>query len=255
MKIRYLYVLIGSMMVLNIFAQKDLPKPVIKKEQTDKHTNAKESPRIPLNTPQSTRSYGSNSYQSQLSAKEMYEIGDKNYRKKNYSEALKWYRKAAEQGNAEAQINLGGMYLYGKGVPQDNSKAVKWFRKAAEQENAMAQKNIGWLYEQGKGVPQDDSEAVKWFRKAAEQGDEEARAYLGWMYEKGRGVLQDNSEAVKWYKKAAEQGNVDTQTNLGSIYEKRKDVQQYDSESVERYRKAAAQRAAQENMIRLVKSL
>ena len=62
------------------------------------------------------------------------------------------------------------MYHYGRGVPQDDLEAVKWFRKAAEQGYAKAQKNLGWMYEQGKGIPRDKSEAIKWYRKADSQG-------------------------------------------------------------------------------------
>ena len=76
----------------------------------------------------------------------------------------------AEQGNASAQFNLGKMYEFGQGVPQDDAKAVEWYRKAAEQGYASAQKNLGVMYEFGQGVPQDDTKAVEWYRKAAEQG-------------------------------------------------------------------------------------
>jgi TPR repeat protein len=66
--------------------------------------------------------------------------------------AEKWYRKAAEHGLAEAQNNLGLMYVLGRGVPQDDSTAVKWFRKAAEQGYAPAQNNLGEMRRQGRGV-------------------------------------------------------------------------------------------------------
>ena len=62
------------------------------------------------------------------------------------------------------------MYKNGYGVSQDDSEAVKWYRKAAEQGDADAQYNLGWMYKNGYGISQDDSEAVKWFRKVAEQG-------------------------------------------------------------------------------------
>jgi uncharacterized protein len=54
----------------------------------------------------------------------------------DYAEAVKWYRLAAEQGNANAQYNLGVMYDNGDGVVQDYAEAVKWYRLAAEQGNA-----------------------------------------------------------------------------------------------------------------------
>ena len=63
------------------------------------------------------------------------------------------------------------MYANGQGIPKDEYEAVKWFRKAAEQGDATAQFNLGIMYYNGQGVTQDDSEAVRWLRKAAEQGD------------------------------------------------------------------------------------
>ncbi len=155
---------------------------------------------------------------------EAYNIGYDYYngtngKQKDYSEAVKWYRKAAEQGDADAQNNLGDCYKNGWGVPQDYSEAVKWYRKAAEQGNVFAQYNLGVCYKNGRGVPLDYSEAVKWYRKAAEQGYAVAQYSLGFYYEYGRGVPQDYSEAVKWYRKAAEQGNEYAKERLQKLKE------------------------------------
>jgi len=97
----------------------------------------------------------------------------------DYSEAMKWYRKAAEQEHANAQSNLGFMYAQGQGVTQDYAEALRWFRKAAEQGEAPAQFNLGLMYRQGHGVTQDDAEAGKWYRKAGEQGLAQAQFILG----------------------------------------------------------------------------
>ncbi len=59
---------------------------------------------------------------------------------------MTWYRKAAAQGNADAQSDIGELYRNGLGVSQDYAEAMTWYRKAAE-ENADAQNNIGWLYQ------------------------------------------------------------------------------------------------------------
>ena len=59
-------------------------------------------------------------------------------------EAVKWYRKAAEQGYAKAQYNLGVMYFKGEGVA-DDAEAVKWYRKSAEQGFAFAQRNLAYI--------------------------------------------------------------------------------------------------------------
>ena len=58
------------------------------------------------------------------------------------------------QGYAPAQYNLGVMYHEGSGVPQDDTEAVKWYRTAAEQGYALAQHNLGLMYQMGLGVPQ-----------------------------------------------------------------------------------------------------
>ncbi len=127
-------------------------------------------------------------------------------------------RARAEQGDAQAQYNLGVMYATGRGVPQDDAEAVRWWRLAADQGDAEAQYNLGVRYADGRGVPQDDAEAAKWFRRAAEQGAAKAQHNLGFMYENGRGVRQDYAEAVRWFRKAAEQGDVRGQYNLGFMY-------------------------------------
>ena len=163
---------------------------------------------------------------------------------KSDAEAVKWYRKSAEQGYAIAQNRLGNMYQKGRGVEQSNVEAVKWYRKSAEQGNATAQFNLGWMYENGRGVEKSNTEAVKWFRKSAEQGDAIAQNKLGYMYQNGRGVEQSNVEAVKWFRKSAEQGNAAAQFNLGWMYQKGRGVEQSDMEAVKWYRKSAEQGAA-----------
>ena len=132
--------------------------------------------------------------------------------------AFKRCLKAAEQGDADAQFNLGVMYEQGNGVKKDYTQAAKWYRKAAEQGHADAQFNLGSMYANGEGVKQDDTQAVEWFRKAAEQGHAYAQNNLGLMYAKGEGVKQDYTQAVEWYRKAAEQGYDKAQFNLGVIY-------------------------------------
>ena len=116
-------------------------------------------------------------------------------------------RKAAEQGDAGAQANLGFMYDRGWGVPEDDREAVKWFRKAAEQGDAGAQADLGLKYAEDEGVPEDDQEAVRWFRKAAEQGAAMAQHNLGVMYSKGEGVLENYVKAYAWLNLAAAQGD------------------------------------------------
>ena len=84
----------------------------------------------------------------------------------------------AKAGDVVAQYNLGVMYDTGEGVPKDYAEAAKWYRKAAEQGHAVAQFNLGVMYADGEGVSKNDAEAVKWFRQAAEQGHLDAKEWL-----------------------------------------------------------------------------
>lgn len=93
------------------------------------------------------------------------------------NDAIAELRRAAEQGDAKAQLNLGMMYYFGKVVPQDYSKTIQWFRRAADQGFAMAQLNLGGMYYKGQGVPQDYVAAHMFFNLAAANGYEDARKW------------------------------------------------------------------------------
>ena len=96
------------------------------------------------------------------------------YNRGDYTTALKIFRPLAAQGIAEAQFNLGYMYYFGRGVPQDYAEAVKWHRLAAAQGIAQAQFNLGMNYSSGRGVPQDYVRAHMWSNLAAISGDADA---------------------------------------------------------------------------------
>lgn len=96
----------------------------------------------------------------------------------DYTQAIFWHQKSAEQGFTPAQFNLGIMYLEGQGVAQDYAQTVFWYLKAAEQGNAYAQNNLGEMYRKGLGVAKDEAQALDWFRKAAAQGDTDAQKAL-----------------------------------------------------------------------------
>ena len=97
-------------------------------------------------------------------------------------------RRLAEQGDADAQFNLGVMYANGEGVPQDDAEAVRWYRLSADQGNAFAQYDLGVMYAIGLGVPQDDAEARALYRLAADQGY--ASAQYKFSYAIGLGIPQ-----------------------------------------------------------------
>ena len=112
--------------------------------------------------------------------------------------------KKAEQGDANAQSELGYRYEFGEGVPEDKMKAVELYTKAVEQGNARAQLSLGFCYLDSTGVQMDEKKAVELFTKAAEQGNADAQAILWYCYKIGMGVSEDEEKAAKWYGKVLE---------------------------------------------------
>ena len=123
--------------------------------------------------------------------------------------ALKALEQTAAQGDADAQIQLGVLYLIGQGVRQDYAQARKWLEKAAAQGHALAQTSLGVLYYYGQGVRQDYAQARRWWEKAAAQGDAMAQFFLGEIYANGEGVQQDKWVAKEWFEKACDTGDQD----------------------------------------------
>jgi len=137
---------------------------------------------------------------------------------KAYTEALCWFQKAADQGNAAAQEAIGILYYSGKGVAKDEAQAAFWFRKAAEQGSAISQTILGDIYlGGGRGVEPDPVRGLAWTRKAAEQGFAKAQYILGTMFEEGLGTAPDIAQAKIWYAKAAAQGDVNAQQALDGL--------------------------------------
>lgn len=174
-----------------------------------------------------------------VSATEALSGGEAASAKKNYGEALQWYRKAADLGNADAQDRIGYLYEHGLGVSQDFTEAMTWYRKAAEQGQATAQNNIGTLYEKGLGVSKDYTQAVIWFRKSADQGNAFAQTSIGWLYQNGWGVNRDYDQAMVWYRKAADQGNAAAESNIAGLYFNGSGVPQDYAQALAWTRKAA----------------
>lgn len=166
-----------------------------------------------------------------------YWYGDSNVEQSD-EEAVRWFRKAVEQGYAPAQDALGDCYSNGDGVKQSFEEAVKWYRKAAEQGYDWAQNNLANCYYNGKGVEQDYEKAVKWYRKAAVQSNAEAQKSMGFFFYYGIAVERDYAEAAKWYRKAAEQGNTEAQEELGECYYRGEGVERDYSEAAKWFLKA-----------------
>lgn len=164
---------------------------------------------------------------------------------KDYTAAMELYHKGAKLGNADAEVNIGFLYRSGLGVRQDYAMAISWYFKAAKRVNADAQLNVGYMYRNGFGVPQDFSKAMEWYLKAAEQGHAIAQANIGSMYEFARGVTKNYSLALEWYLKAARQGHPQAQKNAGGLYHLGQGIEQDYAKAMEWYLRAAEQGLAE----------
>ena len=140
-------------------------------------------------------------YRRQNKFKNYYDYWE-NSKVKNYEEALKWYRKAAEQGNMYAQNRVGCMYRLGQGITQPYS-CLEWYQIAVEYGYPGYTYKLGNAYFAGNGVERDYSEAFKWLQKAAEQGNPFAKTDLGYLYYTGMGVAKDQNKARELWEDAA----------------------------------------------------
>ncbi|MCG2634080.1 MAG: sel1 repeat family protein [Gammaproteobacteria bacterium] len=131
-----------------------------------------------------------------------------------FEQALDLIRPLAESGHANAQYQMGLMYTWGVGVPQDETLAQGWYTKAferirvnAERGDGEAMADLGLMLDEGQGVGRDVDAALSWLKKGIEVDNPSAIAYMGDMYLYGHGVPQSISEALNWYRQSADLGN------------------------------------------------
>jgi TPR repeat protein len=106
------------------------------------------------------------------------------------------------------------MYLNGLGVEQNATQAVSWYRRAADQGDSVAQYNLGTHYRVGEGLPLDLNEAVRWLTLSAEQGYPDAMNDLGVAYRFGNGIQRDIFKAARLFVMAADADDVVALGNL-----------------------------------------
>ncbi len=114
-------------------------------------------------------------------------------------------RRAAEEGDAGAQVRLARMLLNGEGVVRDPRQACDWLRRAAEQGDGGAQAELGFLYEKGVGVEADLQQALAWYERSAAQSHPLGLVRMGDLYLAGLGIDQSYRKAFARYLQAAEQ--------------------------------------------------
>ncbi len=125
----------------------------------------------------------------------------------NSARAAELFRRAADEGDTRAYLNLGIFYEQGIGVKQSDAQAFFWYNKAANIGDVNGQYNVANMYMDGRGTLRSEPKAIKWYRKAAAQGHIAAQYNMGVNYYMGTGVTQSVSNAKIWFKKAAAQGN------------------------------------------------
>jgi TPR repeat protein len=94
-----------------------------------------------------------------------------------YTEAYRSFKRLAKRGHAQAQYQLGMLYLYGRGVAQDVQQGISWLKQAAEGYSYSAANELSQIYLSGQWVKRDEAEAVKWLElsnKIAAQNEGEA---------------------------------------------------------------------------------
>lgn len=121
----------------------------------------------------------------------------------NLQLAAAWYRKAVEQRNNEAMVNLAALYL----SAADYGQARAWCEAAAKAKLSGGYYCLGYLYQHGSGVETNLKDAFRWYEQGARGGNAASMQALAGMYENGEGTKQDRVQALMWFVFAARRGN------------------------------------------------
>ncbi|MBI2088945.1 MAG: sel1 repeat family protein [Deltaproteobacteria bacterium] len=112
----------------------------------------------------------------------------------------------ASGGDARSQFLLGLVYEFGHaGIPQDLREALRWFKRAAEQGIWLPEAWVGDFYYAGIGIPVDYAEALRWYTRASNNGYHSRM--IGYLYLNGQGVERDYFEARRRFQLAANGGD------------------------------------------------
>lgn len=146
----------------------------------------------------------------------MYSNGESVY--VDYQQAVYWFNKSSGQGFPPAQYRLGEMYYFEKGgLPKDLNKAIVLFRKAADQDDTDAQMNLAMLYGTGEGLQADSGQALYWIEQAYQGGHASASAYKEMIKASADGLFTEEQQRRYWLEKAAELGMREAQIALGLL--------------------------------------
>ena len=148
-----------------------------------------------------------NDVDAQIKLAKIYYAGNEKVQQ-DYKESFKYYSKAADAGNKDAQLEMVWMLFRGQGTDRDYNKAVELLNKYADNGNKKAQEVLASMYYFGIFVKKNYQRAFDLFLIAAEDGKLYAQEKLGDMYYEGEYVKKNYSKALEWYHKADEQGSL-----------------------------------------------
>ena len=134
-------------------------------------------------------------------------------------QAVAMLREAADQGHMEAQAHCGDLYELEWGVAKDDGLSFVYNEKAAQQGNAVCQSNLGGFYLHGRGCEINYERAAEWLKRAASTGGMRAQCMLAQLHEYGDGVAKDYLEARRLYTLSSAQGFAPTTDLLKRLEE------------------------------------
>lgn len=136
----------------------------------------------------------------------------------NYEKALRLWLPLAEKDDADAQYNLGILYMKGLGVEKNLKTAFIWYKRASSNGHTDAMFNLGTMYNKGKVIHRSPKDANKWWLKAAELGNAAAQFNIAVEYAYGQNLGKNVDVAISWWTKSALQGNKDARSALYKTY-------------------------------------
>jgi TPR repeat protein len=190
--------------------------------------------------------------QGDLSAEGLYLLGEYYFKERGeFEKSVGYIQRAADQGFAKAQSQLGACLQYGTGVATDETeangvakdvaKAVRYYRLAADQGDAIAQYRLGQCLFRGLGVVKDQAEAARYYRLGADQGDAAGQYQIASCLSRGCGVPKDDREAARYFRMAAEQGDPTAQFSFAGCLIQGMGVAKDEREAAKYFRLAADQ--------------
>lgn len=152
-------------------------------------------------------------------SKAMNELGILAFKKLDFETGFHWFTKSAEKADINGMLNVGYLYLYGQGVPQNSPKGIEWLIKAAKKYHVTAMDSLGKFYTEGRFVTQDSSMGYNWYKKAADRGSSEAMVEVGRYFLFGKIVKDNDTTAFNFFHNAAVAENVIGMYYTGECYD------------------------------------